>query len=238
MLDFIEKLRTEQIKYKYPKHTLFLSNTASTNENDINNNFNNSNINSINSIKLNNYYKNNTICNNSLQDNSLQKKRISENNSYLNSENNSLSRNNKFHISDIYYNTDYPQNLYFKKNLKVLRKNYKDINNTIINNSVKSHIQNYLNKYNTAKSLNNLKEIEKNNNSEISEPKKIKYLKKINTDNVNEVVKELEIVNDKKLDNYYLTERGNKYNIYEVNDILNTESRVFSQNKTVSHNSL
>ena len=234
MLDFIEKLRTEQIKYKYPKHTLFLSNTASINENDFNNNFNNSHINTIDNIKLNNYYKNNIICNNSLQENTIRKKGFSENNSYLNSSNNSLSRNNKFNISDIYYNTDNPQNLYFKKNLKVLRKNNKDINNIVINNSVKNHIQNFLNKYSTAKSLNNFKEVGINNFSIISEPKNIKYLKKINTNNVNEVVKELEIVNDKKLDNYYLTERENKYNNYEVNDILNTESRVFSQNKNES----
>ena len=223
MLDFIEKYKSERIKYKYPKNTLFLSSKISLNKNNINNYITNNNQYIINSEKLKRNFPNYKI-NQSIEQNSF--------NPIKNNTNNNIYTTKSYRLnSNCYNNSDNQRNFLIeipsnRFNNQTISQNH----NLIINNSVKNHIQNFLRKYNNIKTTKNNNEFDKkylnkgickNNKNNITE-------NRINKNNVVEVEKELEIVNDKKLKNNNLTVREDKN---DINDILSHRPRVFSQNK-------
>ena len=234
MFDFVEEFKSEKIKYKYPKNTLYLSTNAfSQNENETNNNIRNFNQYLINSDKIR-YYNNHYNINDSGKYSTQQNIYNEESNYITKIQNSNFSTNRNLESSYVSINSENLNNLYNKNRFNIFRNIYsKENNNLIINNSVKNHLQHFLNKYNINKIGKNVIELQKNNLNQIKTQyqRNNKQLSRINTRNVCEVSKELDYINNKKLSQKILTEREFRNNSYEMKDILNIRPRVFSQNK-------
>ena len=225
MMDYNEKFKSEKIKNKYPKNALYLSNANSLNDNDINNRIRNINQYIINSdkIKYQNYYNINDIEKEDSSQQNIYNENINDTNKLINI--NYTSGNGEIDFSYLPINADNGNNLYNKNKLNFFRNIYNKENNySLINNSVKNHIQKFLTKYEKISHKKGLNEI-------IIHQRNNKLINKLNKRNISEVTKELETLNDKKLAKNILTEREYDNKLYEMKDILNIKQRVFSQNK-------